>query len=155
MPMIQVDDEVFAYIQKAAIPLVDDANSALRRMFGLTSNGESRAAPPTRLRVGRGQLTPHSLLRQLIFDVLIEHGGSATRRQVLEDIAGKLQGMLTEADIRPTRTGEFKWQNRASWERQNMVIAGLIRDDSPHGVWALTERGFLEGRAAQSASTEL
>jgi len=147
MRTIRIDDEVFAHIQKAAIPLVDDPNSALRRLLGLPTLVAADRAPK-RQRTPRGQLTQHPELRCLIYEVLTEKGGSATRHEVLEWMGAKLEGKLTDADLQRTQTGEFKWENRASWERQNMVIEGLLKNDSPHGVWELSEKGLTEAQAA-------
>jgi len=149
MQTIRVDDEVFARIQQAAIPLVDDANSALRRLIGLptivaSSNGTARKHQ----RTPRGHLTPHPVLRDVLYKVLIEKGGSAQRRDVLEEFGRILAGRFTQADLVTTQTGEMKWENRVSWERQNMVIEGLLRNDSPYGVWALSEKGYAEARSA-------
>ena len=149
MRMIQIDDEVFAEIQKVAVPLVDDANGSLRRVFGLPSAAPRAMANghDGRQRLERGKLTPHSVLRRHIYEVLIGHGGSARRQLVLVEMAKKLDGRLTESDTIRTRTGECKWENRASWERQNMTIAGLLVNGAPHGIWQLTEAGEVDARA--------
>jgi negative regulator of replication initiation len=49
MPMhtVQVDDEVFSFVQKHAAPLVDTFNSALRRQLPITGRGTGAAAPST------------------------------------------------------------------------------------------------------------
>lgn len=47
MKRIEVDDEVFEELQRLAVPLVDDANSVLRRVLGV-SGGEPVAAAATR-----------------------------------------------------------------------------------------------------------
>ena len=147
MQTIRIDDEVFARIQEAATPLVDDANSALRKLLGLPVIVRAdRTEKPKR--TPRGQLTPHPELRRLMYEVLVDAGGSATRREVLERMGQELEGRLTEADLQRTQTGEFKWENRASWERQNMVIEGLLKNDSPHGVWELSEKGLTDAQAA-------
>ena len=147
MKTIRIDDEVFARIQDAATPLVDDANSALRKLLGLPLIvGADRIEK--RKRTPSGELTQHPVLRRLILKVLNARGGSATRREVLEQMDHELAGKLTEADLERTQTGEFKWENRASWERQNMVIEGLLKKDSSHGIWELSERGLAEAQAA-------
>lgn len=149
MRSIQVDEEVFAEIQKVAVPLIDDANMALRRVFGLPT---SRAQPTVnrpggRQRVERGKLTAHSILRRLMLEVLVEQGGSASRQTVLSEIDKLYAGKWTEADLVRTKTGEWKWENRVSWERQNMTIAGLLDKTAPHGTWRLTDAGSAEARS--------
>jgi len=38
-------------------------------------------------------------------------------------------------------SGEPRWRLNARWERKNMVLEGLLKADSPHGLWELTEKG--------------
>lgn len=155
MRSIQVDEEVFAQIQKVAVPLVDDANMALRRVFGLQSEASPSPVPSVvveigrvgRQRVERGRLTPHLLLRRLIFEVLVERGGSAPRQTVLSEMAKKNEGKWTEEDLVRTDAGEWKWENRASWERQNMTAAGFLDKNAGHGIWRLSEAGKIEARS--------
>ena len=71
MPNIFVDNEVFACIQKIAIPFVDkDPNSALRRYFGLKENGtqdqhSSGNEVGIRKRISRRSRKPKIFYREL------------------------------------------------------------------------------------------
>ena len=42
---VEVDDEVFSFIQKQAQPLVDDFNSALKRYIGISNKATPNATP--------------------------------------------------------------------------------------------------------------
>ena len=147
MKTIRIDDEVFAHIQEAAIPLVDDANAALRRLLGLPVI-VAASQPSSRNRRSPAELTPHPVLRKILYKVLTGRDGSAARRDVLRDMELELDGQLTDADLQRTGTGELVWHNRASWERQNMVLSGHMKDDSDRGVWELSDKGWSEARAA-------
>jgi restriction system protein len=37
--------------------------------------------------------------------------------------------------------GEERWRLYARFERKNMLQDGLLKADSPHGVWELTDKG--------------
>ncbi len=69
MPTIQIDDEIFALLQKNAKPFVDSPNSALRRMLGLRVNGA--AAKPTK--------TPDVELEQLLKEAMAERRTKAPK----------------------------------------------------------------------------
>jgi hypothetical protein len=60
--------------------------------------------------------------------------------QVLDDLRARMQ-LKSPGDFESTRSGAVLWENRAQWERLKMVKEGLLRADSPHGVWELTESG--------------
>jgi len=34
-----------------------------------------------------------------------------------------------------------RWRNTAQWCRHTMVQEGLLKRDSPHGIWEITEKG--------------
>jgi hypothetical protein len=72
-----------------------------------------------------------------------------------------MKDVLLPADYAPveqaTHSGEAKWQNRASFERNRMKNDGLLKDNSPHSYWQLAPAGeelYRESAAAyRSAST--
>jgi len=35
----------------------------------------------------------------------------------------------------------LRWRNAAQWARNSMVQEGLLKADSPRGVWEITDRG--------------
>ena len=85
--------------------------------------------------------TKQRQFRQPIIQALCELGGSATRVQVLRLVERKLAHRLMPDDYRSSQ-GELAWRRRASFERLEMKQVGLIRKDSQHGLWELTEAGF-------------
>jgi restriction system protein len=34
-----------------------------------------------------------------------------------------------------------RWRNTAQWARNSLREEGLIRDDSPRGIWEITDKG--------------
>ena len=35
----------------------------------------------------------------------------------------------------------LRWRNAAQWARHSMVKDGLLKDDSPRGVWEIADKG--------------
>ncbi|MCX7778606.1 MAG: winged helix-turn-helix domain-containing protein, partial [Armatimonadetes bacterium] len=66
--------------------------------------------------------------------------------EVLDQVEKMVRPHLQSFDFRPVSSGEPRWRNKARWERFNMVLEGLLRDDSPRGIWELTEKGWQEAR---------
>jgi restriction system protein len=65
----------------------------------------------------------------------------------------KMKDCLAEDDLKPLPSGrDIRWANTAQWERLNMVEEGLLRDDSPMGIWEMTEAGrvYLQQACQQS-----
>jgi hypothetical protein len=73
---------------------------------------------------------------------LAELGGKARRDEVVELVGKKMQGVLTPEDQELLPSGiEVRWKNRVAWQRENMKRLGLLRDDSPQGIWEITDTG--------------
>jgi len=60
---------------------------------------------------------------------------------VLDRVYEQMEDMLTEHDHQEVRSGELRWRNTACWERKRLVEEGLLRRDSPHGIWAISDQG--------------
>jgi Mrr N-terminal domain len=73
---------------------------------------------------------------------LVELGGRARRDEVVELVGKKMQNVLTpdDKDLLPSGV-EVRWKNRVAWQRENMKRRGLLRGDSPSGIWEVTEAG--------------
>ena len=86
--------------------------------------------------------TPQSKFKFPILNSLYEFGGKARTKDVLESVERRMQQTLTHADYQQNRNGtDFRWHNRAQWERLRLVHDGLLRNDSDWGIWELSEEG--------------
>ena len=63
--------------------------------------------------------------------------------QVLELVEKKMQGILNEYDYQslPSNPKEVRWRNTAQWCRNTLVREGLLRSDSPRGIWEISDEG--------------
>ncbi|MCC6546541.1 DUF262 domain-containing protein [Candidatus Sumerlaeota bacterium] len=85
-----------------------------------------------------GLATPQNVLRAGIITALESLDGRGKTAKVLELVAQNLAARLTPADRQIRDCGEAVWYNNARWERQRMKDEGILRSDSPHGVWELS-----------------
>jgi len=98
MHNVEVDDEVFAFVQKHAEPLVDTFNSALRRILASsrqTMIGEGRTIPATSSGLGGEAYqfppgTPQALL-QILEVVRLVRSGADTRMGATKQVANNLR----------------------------------------------------------------
>jgi hypothetical protein len=82
------------------------------------------------------------VLRDLIVLALGRLGGAASRRDALAELNRLYGGVFTAEDRDPvsSRPHEAAWQNRASWERAEMVRDGILAQRSD-GIWELDQTG--------------
>lgn len=99
----------------------------------------------------RKRFTPVEAYWLPLLQALVELGGRARRDEVVELVGRKMEGTLTPDDHELLPSGiEVRWKNRVAWQRENMKRRGLLRDDSPQGVWEITEAGRQWLQAASS-----
>lgn len=102
---------------------------------------------PGRLR--RGLRTREQAYYKPILEALQDLGGSATMSQVLDHVLQKMKGVLRDVDFEPLASDPDmpRWKNAAQWARNSMVKEGLLRSNSPRGVWEISDAGvrFLRG----------
>lgn len=104
------------------------------------TNGAARAFGQGRAR--RGSLLPRSTYEMPILESLIELGGSAAASRVVDLVGAKLETQLTDIDYKETPgTRVVRWRNRTQFARHELVKKGQMRQDSPHGVWEISEAG--------------
>jgi hypothetical protein len=99
-------------------------------------------APTKKPRVKRSKSpkTDAATFRQLIIEVLKSHGGRARAGEVLDAVDERLKGKFLPGDLEVRQDGKtLAWRNNAQWERLRMVHDGTLRDDSPNGIWELSE----------------
>jgi hypothetical protein len=144
MPIIRIDNDVWAYLKRKAEPFEDTPNSVLRRLFRLERRGRKGR------RIPRGSRTPQDVYRVPILKALIELGGKGKVDQVLNRVEKRLANTLKPVDMEKISSGMIRWRNSAMWERKGMVDEGLLSHDSPRGVWEITPQGreFLETRSS-------
>jgi hypothetical protein len=92
-------------------------------------------------RVSRGLRTPEHAFRRPILEALVELGGRAPVDEVLDLVGRKMEHILNNHDYSKLHTGEIRWRNTAKWCRYKMIKEGLLKADSPRGIWEISEKG--------------
>jgi restriction system protein len=94
-------------------------------------------------RLQRGMRTREEAYYVPILQVLSEMGGSGKVAEVLDRVGKKMKGVLKKPDYEPLASGtdSVRWRNTAQWARNSMVNEGLLKKDSPRGVWEIGEKG--------------
>ncbi|MCS7081599.1 MAG: winged helix-turn-helix domain-containing protein [Bacteroidota bacterium] len=94
-------------------------------------------------RLPRGQRTPEEDFRLPILRALAALGGQAPVSEVLEHVYAEMKPHLKPFDLQglPSHPKTPRWRNTAQWARQTLVEKGLLRSDSPRGIWAISEQG--------------
>lgn len=97
-------------------------------------------------RLQSGGSTPADAFRRAILEALVEHGGSAPCREVLQRVYERMENRLSAHDREPIRSdpNEPRWRKNAHWCRLRLVHDGLLVHDSQRGIWKITERGRQE-----------
>jgi len=78
-----------------------------------------------------------------ILRVLASLGGSGHKYDVLNEVGRIMHPLFRHVDRVPIHAdGEGpRWRNTAGWARYEMVRRGLLRADSPTGIWEITPKG--------------
>ena len=76
-----------------------------------------------------------------ILETLVELGGSAKRKEVIEKVFIKVKDKLLEDDYKEVPTGDIRWKDRCAWARHSLKLKGYISSDSPYGIWEITDAG--------------
>ena len=68
--------------------------------------------------------------------------------KVLDRVLQNMKGVLRDVDYEPLASDPDmpRWKNAAQWARNSMVKEGLLRSNSPRGVWEISDVGvkFLQ-----------
>lgn len=92
-------------------------------------------------RLPKGLKTPDEAYRLPILKALITMGGRGECNEILDLVHEIMADQLNEYDYQKLSSGKIRWRNTARWERNNMRENGLLLDDSPIGIWEISQKG--------------
>jgi hypothetical protein len=85
---------------------------------------------------------PQSAYYKPLAKVLLHLGGSASTRDTITAVGKFLKGKLTPVDFESlTATGQTRWIVNVRFARLQLKANGLIRANTEHGQWELTDAG--------------
>lgn len=126
------------------------ANLFAQRVRGRRKTARRRG----RGRLPRGLRTPEDAFRRPILEALVELGGRAPLPDVLDLVEAKMGGVLKPHDYEPlpSQPRSIRWRNTAQWCRNTLVREGLMKSDSPYGIWEISEQGRKALSSGQDSS---
>lgn len=138
-----------ARTQAEQVTAFRDKVAALRKEWDAISGAETEEDEETKAerrnlgRLRKGLRTPESAYYLPILKALSELGGSAKMQTVLEKVYETMKPVLKDVDHQPLASDPDmpRWRNSAQWARNTMRQEGLIKDDSPHGTWEISDAG--------------
>lgn len=94
-------------------------------------------------RIGKGEITPHPDFYRPILEVLVELGGGAKTKTVLDRVGEKLKAVLKPMDYEHHKSSnQIRWRNTAQWARNTMVNEdGRMKKGSRNGYWEISDKG--------------
>ena len=159
MPVIRITDATWDRLKRWAEPLEDSPEDAVRKVLEAAEEhlkcGQPRLSRQENIviersnirgsRLRKGLKTPNQTYRRPILEALEELGGRAYADDVLKIVEEKVNPFLNEFDLQKLSSGmDIRWRNAAQWVRWRLVKEGLLKPDSPRGVWELSDKGVEE-----------
>jgi len=93
-------------------------------------------------RLPQGIKTPASQYRIPILQSLVELGGRAQKKIVMELVYEKMKDDFVQEDLEKLSGGQTRWFNTASWEYSKMKREeGLFKENVPNGIWEISDKG--------------
>lgn len=127
-----------------------DRVAALRKEWGLLAaaaaqeeDEETRVRRQDLGKLRRGVRNPSESYIRPILQALSEMGGRGETAAVLDRVGEIMKPVLREVDYQPLASNpdNLRWRNAGQWARNSMVNEGLLKADSPRGVWEISEKG--------------
>lgn len=95
----------------------------------------------TKITRTRGAI-PQKEYRLPILETLLEKGGKTTQSEVFEIIGQKMGTAFNNLDREVLSDGyTLRWQKNVAFARFRMSKEGLLKPDSPRGIWEISEKG--------------
>lgn len=118
--------------------------SKVRRSSTRSSNGaagRTKSRPQKGTRVKPGSILPEEEYELPLLTALVEAGGAAPSKEVIDRVGQQLEGRLTEQDKGEVASGTVRWRNRIQFVRIKLIDRGLMTKESPRGIWQITDAG--------------
>jgi hypothetical protein len=128
------------------------------KVLCLKDDWKALRVPAVEKRSGKGEAGAHSRIKPLkpglktsidefrypILEALVRLDGAGRVREVFRIVEEIMADQLNIYDYQPLPSdpNSVRWKNTVYWERYDMIQEGLLVDDSPRGVWEITDAGL-------------
>ncbi|TSK07130.1 MAG: hypothetical protein FPO08_10960 [Geobacter sp.] len=127
MRTIEIDEQVYRWLESLAAPFVDTPNSVLRTVAGFEGETTGEEVPRRPSKMCKSPLvTPQAAFREPILRVLAKLGHTALRPQVLNKVGKMVREQLTPSDCLKDSAGVACWQAAVVREAYAMRAEGLL-----------------------------
>ncbi len=94
-------------------------------------------------RIGKGEITPYQDYCRPILEVLVEMGGGAKTKTVLDRVGERMKAVLKPMDYEHHKSSDqIRWRNTAQWARNTMANDdGRMKKLSRNGYWEISDKG--------------
>jgi hypothetical protein len=138
----ELEDDVIEGLTEVAEPL-EDVNSVIRRLLRTGVRQGGMTVPSSKK---GGRASPGSILSEReyelpILEELLAKKGRGHATEITDGVGKRLEGKLTRLDYDFLDSGDVRWRNRTQFTRHTLKTRGLIKADSPRGIWELTDAG--------------
>lgn len=129
-----------------------DRVDALRREWlkrPIPEAPEEEKEPAPRRNLGllaHGVRTPQERYILPILKAVDEAGGAAKASEVVDRVGKIMEPILKPVDYEPLPSSPdvVRWRNTAAWTRWAMIQEGLLKAETPRGVWEISDKGKAE-----------
>jgi hypothetical protein len=132
-------------VLKQLTPRIEAIEAFRARVVALNGDWQKTFAKKRRSgdKLSRGLRTSQEAFFKPILTALIARGGSARKSDIVADLEAAMGATLTAHDrmALPSNPHEIRWQNTVAWARHDLRLAGRIKDDSPQGIWEISDAG--------------
>lgn len=94
-----------------------------------------------RTRRTRGDRTTQEQLGEYLVEALKALPPGSKKNTILDKMRQLFGDRFKPGDFETRSSGEVIWENNAAWARYKLILAGVLKADSPYGVWELADRG--------------
>lgn len=158
MRTIRVDDDVYEALKELAAPFEDTPNTVIRKLLKQVTKLPVREPSEIKIIKTRKKLTPQSVYEHwLTYTLWKDFSGRACKGDVTEATINTMRkhGLLTDADFEKVSTGETKAENTIAFGRNRLKEEGIIKNNSPRGIWELTIEGVQKARELDNVIQKL
>jgi len=93
-------------------------------------------------KISKGLKTPLAEFRLPILEVIIEMGGHDHADAIIKKVGQKMKGVLNKYDYERLESDNvYRWVKSVQWCRYKLTKEGLLKNNSPRGIWEITKMG--------------
>lgn len=99
-----------------------------------------------RQRIGRNvKRVSNTEMKKILIEILQEAGGSENLKQIQMKIEAKNKNRFSEADLEKLEGGVPRWVKTLQMLRTPLIQRKVLKNNSPRGIWELTDKYLKKG----------